>query len=59
MDAREQTLETRGYALADTPVPGGIYQPVVVESGIAYLSGTVPVPGGALTSAGPCRRSFR
>lgn len=52
MEAREQTLENRGYALADAPVPGGIYQPVVVEAGIAYLSGAVPVADGTLTSAG-------
>ncbi len=52
MEAREQTLESRGYGLSDTPVPGGIYQPVVVEAGIAYLSGAVPVAGGTLTSAG-------
>jgi len=52
MESREQTLESRGYALADAPVPGGIYQPVVVEAGIAYLSGAVPVAGGTLTSAG-------
>ena len=52
MATPEEVLEGRGYPMADAPVPGGLYQPVVVEGGFAYLSGSVPVAGGKLTSAG-------
>lgn len=52
MANREQLLEEKGYPVADVPGPGGLYQPVVVDAGVAYLSGAVPVVGGTLISPG-------
>lgn len=52
MATREETLEARGYPMDDTPAPGGIYQPVVVDRGVAYLAGAVPIAAGAVASCG-------
>jgi len=52
MATREETLESKGYAVANAPAPGGIYQPAVVVDGMVYLSGAVPVADGTLTAAG-------
>ena len=38
--------------MADAPAPSGIYTPVVVEDGVAYLSGAVPVAGGEVRYTG-------
>jgi enamine deaminase RidA (YjgF/YER057c/UK114 family) len=52
MDTREQALEDRGYPMDDTPAPGGIYQPVIVSNGTAYLAGAVPIAAGRVSSCG-------
>lgn len=52
MPSREQTLETRGYAMADAPKPGGLYRPVVLHDGVAYLSGMVPFRSGEVAYTG-------
>jgi enamine deaminase RidA (YjgF/YER057c/UK114 family) len=52
MGEREKRLEAKGYALSDAPKPGGLYTPVVVDGKTAYVSGAVPVAGGALKYKG-------
>mgnify|MGYP006301679553 FL=1 len=52
MATREETLESRGYPMDDTPTPGGLYQPVVVDRGVAYLAGAVPVAAGKVATCG-------
>lgn len=52
MTTREETLESRGYVMADAPKPGGLYQPVVVHDGVAYLSGMVPFRSGEVACTG-------
>lgn len=52
MGAREEALEAKGYPMEDAPAPGGIYVPVVVDGGVAYLAGAVPTAGGAVASCG-------
>jgi enamine deaminase RidA (YjgF/YER057c/UK114 family) len=52
MSEREKKLEEKGYPMDGAPVPGGIYQPVVVEGSVAYLSGSIPAADGKLTSKG-------
>lgn len=50
---REQKLEKLGYAVDRIPTPAANYQPVVVEGGIAYVSGCIPFDGpGNLVSTG-------
>ena len=38
----EETLTTLGLELPPTPKPGGIYKPVLVHGGLAYVSGHPP-----------------
>ncbi|MFO7780421.1 MAG: RidA family protein [Spirochaetia bacterium] len=52
MPSREETLETRGYAIADAPKPAGLYRPVVLHDGVAYLSGMVPFRRGEVAYTG-------
>ena len=52
MSEREERLEKKGYPMAGAPVPGGLYQPVMVEGAVAYLSGAVPAADGKLSSKG-------
>ena len=52
MQTREELLESRGYLLAETPAAAGIYTPVVIHDGIAYLSGAVPATPTGLTATG-------
>lgn len=52
MATREKTLESRGYPLSQAPAPAGIYTPVVVHGGIAYLSGAVPATPAGMTAKG-------
>ena len=52
MATREEMLERKGYAMDDTPAPGGIYVPVVVENGVGYLAGAIPVAAGEVVSRG-------
>lgn len=42
---REQNLEKLGFPLDRVPPPAAIYRPVVVQGGIAYVSGCLPVDG--------------
>ncbi|HZL34118.1 MAG TPA: RidA family protein [Tepidisphaeraceae bacterium] len=41
----DQKLESLGYSLAKTLTRGAIYQPVVIDGAIAYVSGCVPFDG--------------
>ena len=52
MSQREQKLEELGYPLADTPKPGAIYRPVLVDGTTAYLSGVLPFQEGQCVSTG-------
>ena len=52
MGKREQKLEALGYPINDIPGPGAIYKPVVVHGQTVYVSGAVPIAGGALASKG-------
>ena len=52
MATREQTMESRGYAMADAPKPGGLYRPVILHDGVAYLSGMVPFRDGEVAYTG-------
>lgn len=48
MGEREQKLESLGYPLSDTPTAAGLYIPLLIDNGMAYASGMVPVEAGAL-----------
>lgn len=52
MGSREETMESRGYAMAGAPKPGGLYRPVVIDDGVAYLSGMVPFGNGEVAYTG-------
>lgn len=52
MSERERKLEELGYPLSDTPGPGAIYRPIVIDGTTAYLSGTVPFKEGRCVSTG-------
>ena len=52
MGEREEKLEALGYPMSDTPQAAGLYTPLVVDGTTAYLSGMVPVEGGALKFKG-------
>jgi enamine deaminase RidA (YjgF/YER057c/UK114 family) len=52
MGKREEILKGRGYEIADAPKPGGLYTPVVIEDGVAYLSGAVPATADGLAFKG-------
>lgn len=52
MGAREEKLESLGYNLSDTPKAAGLYTPLVIDDGVAYLSGMVPFEAGALKFEG-------
>ena len=52
MATREEMLESRGYAMADAPKPGGLYRPVMLHEGVAYLSGMVPFRSGEVAYTG-------
>ena len=45
MSERERKLEALGFALSKTLTRGAIYQPVVIDGSIAYVSGCVPFDG--------------
>jgi len=49
---RERRLEDLGYPLSDVPPPGAIYRPAVTAAGLVFVSGSVPIAGGRLTSIG-------
>lgn len=53
MTERQARLETRGFLLGEPPKPAALYRPVVVASGIAYVSGALPIDAGSLTCVGP------
>lgn len=52
MGERDKKLEALGYPLDDVPGPGAIYKPVVIHGSTVYVSGAVPMAGGALASKG-------
>ena len=52
MGERENRLDAKGYPTDGAPASAGLYQPVVVDNGVAYLSGSVPVADGEVTSMG-------
>ena len=52
MGTREDRLESRGYPVAEAPKASGLYTPVVVDGGTAYVSGMVPFESGKLKYQG-------
>lgn len=52
MQTREEILESRGYPMERAPVPGGLYRPVTIHNGTAYLSGSIPMDGDVIAAQG-------
>ncbi len=52
MSERDRKLESLGYPLEHVPKPGGVYRAMVVDQGIAHLSGVVPAEAGELKHRG-------
>lgn len=52
MSNPEQKLEALGYPIGEAQAPAAIYKPVVVTGTTVYVSGAVPVDGGALVFKG-------
>ncbi len=41
----DERLEALGYPLDRVPAPAALYRPLVIEDGLAYLSGALPLDG--------------